>query len=79
MIFFAQPHKEERFLFPIYPLISLCGAISVDGIQKLWYRFLCAIAKTSKSFGHYLEYTNFMTIGVILLTSLIGKIIPYIF
>ncbi|KAK6459475.1 Alg9-like mannosyltransferase family-domain-containing protein [Scheffersomyces xylosifermentans] len=26
-IFFSQPHKEERFLYPIYPLISLNAAL----------------------------------------------------
>ncbi|VDL82476.1 unnamed protein product [Nippostrongylus brasiliensis] len=27
LIFFVQPHKEERFLFPIYPLIALLAAV----------------------------------------------------
>ena len=35
-IFFSQPHKEERFLFPIYPLICLCGAITFATLQKLY-------------------------------------------
>jgi len=33
LIFFTQAHKEERFLFPIYPLICLSAAISLDSIQ----------------------------------------------
>lgn len=33
MIFFSQPHKEERFLFPIYPLICLCGAVALSALQ----------------------------------------------
>ncbi|XP_077288561.1 alpha-1,2-mannosyltransferase Alg9 isoform X2 [Arctopsyche grandis] len=37
-VFMLQPHKEERFLFPIYPMICLCGAISVDCLQKLVFR-----------------------------------------
>ncbi|XP_032777256.2 alpha-1,2-mannosyltransferase ALG9 isoform X1 [Daphnia magna] len=28
LIFFTQPHKEERFLYPIYPLFGLAGAIT---------------------------------------------------
>ena len=36
-VFWMQPHKEERFLFPVYPLICLAAALSVDTIQKLWY------------------------------------------
>ncbi|KAJ8974920.1 hypothetical protein NQ317_010203 [Molorchus minor] len=33
-VFMVQEHKEERFLFPIYPLICLSGAISVDVAPK---------------------------------------------
>jgi hypothetical protein len=33
-IFFLQPHKEERFLFPIFPLIALLAAV---GLQSLSY------------------------------------------
>ncbi|KAJ8309924.1 LOW QUALITY PROTEIN: hypothetical protein KUTeg_011789 [Tegillarca granosa] len=33
-IFFTRPHKEERFLFPIYPLFALSGAVAVDYIQN---------------------------------------------
>lgn len=29
-IFGSQPHKEERFLYPIYPLICLSGAVFVN-------------------------------------------------
>ncbi|KAL3846811.1 hypothetical protein ACJMK2_017765 [Sinanodonta woodiana] len=35
-VFFTRPHKEERFLFPIYPFFILLGAVSVDYIQKFW-------------------------------------------
>ncbi|OXB59027.1 hypothetical protein ASZ78_007655 [Callipepla squamata] len=33
IIFFSQPHKEERFLFPIYPLICLCSAVALSALQ----------------------------------------------
>ncbi|XP_030883988.1 alpha-1,2-mannosyltransferase ALG9-like [Leptonychotes weddellii] len=33
IIFFIQPHKEERFLFPVYPLICLCGAVALSALQ----------------------------------------------
>ena len=33
IIFFLQPHKEERFLFPVYPLICLCGAVALSALQ----------------------------------------------
>lgn len=35
VIFFTQPHKEERFLFPIYPLIALLAAVTIDAIPRL--------------------------------------------
>ena len=37
MIFFAQPHKEERFLFPIYPLICLNAAVALATFLKICY------------------------------------------
>lgn len=33
LIFFSQPHKEERFLFPIYPLICLSAAVALSALQ----------------------------------------------
>uniref|UniRef100_A0A0N5A809 Mannosyltransferase n=1 Tax=Syphacia muris TaxID=451379 RepID=A0A0N5A809_9BILA len=35
VIFFSQPHKEERFLFPIYPLIAVLAAVALDAIPRL--------------------------------------------
>lgn len=35
VVFFRQPHKEERFLFPIYPLLCLSAAISLDSVQRM--------------------------------------------
>lgn len=39
LVFFTRPHKEERFLFPIYPLICLSGAVALSSLQKC-YHFL---------------------------------------
>ncbi|VDL82642.1 unnamed protein product [Nippostrongylus brasiliensis] len=47
MIFFVQPHKEERFLFPIYPLIALLAAVSLDSIERLVSRFLPSLSSIS--------------------------------
>ncbi|MEQ2209753.1 hypothetical protein XENOCAPTIV_003532, partial [Xenoophorus captivus] len=30
---YVLPHKEERFLFPIYPLICLSGAVALSSLQ----------------------------------------------
>jgi alpha-1,2-mannosyltransferase len=52
-VFWSQPHKEERFLFPAYPLICLAAAITIDSGQKLWY-FLFRRYKAS----HYLKESS---------------------
>ena len=39
LIFFTRPHKEERFLYPIYPLICLAAALTVATFQKLYCVF----------------------------------------
>lgn len=31
-IFFSQPHKEERFMYPIYPLVSILAAIFISKV-----------------------------------------------
>uniref|UniRef100_A0A9J7WZL4 Mannosyltransferase n=1 Tax=Cyprinus carpio carpio TaxID=630221 RepID=A0A9J7WZL4_CYPCA len=40
LVFFTQPHKEERFLFPIYPLICLCGAVALSSLMVFIYSIL---------------------------------------
>ncbi|VDN17655.1 unnamed protein product [Gongylonema pulchrum] len=34
-IFFWQPHKEERFLFPIYPLLAVLAAVTLDALPRV--------------------------------------------
>lgn len=34
-VFFLQPHKEERFLFPCYPLIAFASTLFLFGLVKL--------------------------------------------
>lgn len=71
LIFGAQAHKEERFLFPIYPFIALFGALAFEWIleivihstKKSWTRafsvlFLLSYVALSASRGMstYLNY-----------------------
>lgn len=35
LVFFTRPHKEERFLFPVYPLFSLCAAIALSLLPEV--------------------------------------------
>ncbi|KAJ8955565.1 hypothetical protein NQ318_001395 [Aromia moschata] len=70
-VFMAQQHKEERFLFPIYPMICLCGAISVDVVQKLYFR-MWNIFKQMPLGSHYLDKTMFIMITAVAITSWFG-------
>ncbi|TKR89554.1 hypothetical protein L596_013637 [Steinernema carpocapsae] len=60
VIFFLQPHKEERFLFPIYPLIALLSAIGLDAIVH--YEF---------TFHGRARYSGYIGIGIITLVFMI--------
>ena len=66
-VFWMQPHKEERFLFPIYPLICLAAALSVDTLQKLFYAFCVKVQNR-----HYLDHTSWISVGFLILTALIS-------
>ncbi len=35
----SRPHKEERFLFPIYPLLALCAALTLHGLVAALAQF----------------------------------------
>jgi len=36
IVFFFQAHKEERFLFPMYPCLMLATAVAIGSIQKVY-------------------------------------------
>ena len=36
-VVFSRPHKEERFLFPIYPMIAVGTALVIDKILDMMY------------------------------------------
>ncbi|XP_064614861.1 alpha-1,2-mannosyltransferase ALG9-like [Liolophura sinensis] len=58
LIFFTRSHKEERFLFPIYPFFALAAALCVDYVQKL-YTFLTP----RTAYSHYTEKSNWIAIA----------------
>ncbi|CAI8055708.1 Alpha-1,2-mannosyltransferase ALG9, partial [Geodia barretti] len=35
LIFFTRPHKEERFLFPIYPLFCLSAVVTLHLLPEI--------------------------------------------
>ncbi|ALC46901.1 CG11851, partial [Drosophila busckii] len=71
LVFFAQPHKEERFLFPVYPLISLCGAMTLDIYQRIFFRFKSLMFKLKEP-SHYLDHSNVIAILVMVTSALLG-------
>ncbi|XP_041947241.1 alpha-1,2-mannosyltransferase ALG9 [Alosa sapidissima] len=67
VVFFTQPHKEERFLFPIYPLICLCGAVALSSLQKC-YHFLFQRYRLE----HYTVSSNWLALGSVLLFAVLS-------
>ncbi|XP_078283044.1 alpha-1,2-mannosyltransferase ALG9 isoform X2 [Rhinoraja longicauda] len=67
VIFFTRPHKEERFLFPIYPLICLCGAVALSALQKS-YHFLFQRYRPD----HYTVSSNWLALGTVTLFGLLS-------
>ena len=68
LIFFSQPHKEERFLFPIYPLICLCGASTFATLQKLY----CVFKLHHYAKLHWVTIVTLSTYGIISLSRTIA-------
>ncbi|XP_055636364.1 alpha-1,2-mannosyltransferase ALG9 isoform X1 [Toxorhynchites rutilus septentrionalis] len=58
-VFFMQPHKEERFLFPVYPLLTLCGAVSICTTGTIANYFAHVLRFDKKTYFHLLaKITN---------------------
>lgn len=36
-IFMTRPHKEERFLFPVYPLVCFAVVYAVERLKVSWW------------------------------------------
>ncbi|KAM9079256.1 alpha-1,2-mannosyltransferase ALG9 isoform 5-T5 [Megaptera novaeangliae] len=67
IIFFIQPHKEERFLFPVYPLVCLCGAVALSALQKC-YHFVFQRYRLE----HYTVTSNWLALGTLFLFGLLS-------
>ncbi|XP_054707313.1 alpha-1,2-mannosyltransferase ALG9-like [Uloborus diversus] len=57
-VFFTLSHKEERFLFPIYPMICLAGACTVDTIQASYHRVFSKL-----NLRDFLDHTKWISIA----------------
>ncbi|XP_021062594.1 alpha-1,2-mannosyltransferase ALG9 [Mus pahari] len=67
IIFFIQPHKEERFLFPVYPLVCLCGAVALSALQKC-YHFVFQRYRLE----HYTVTSSWLALGTVFLFGLLS-------
>ncbi|XP_071950209.1 alpha-1,2-mannosyltransferase ALG9-like [Antedon mediterranea] len=65
LVFFTRPHKEERFLFPVYPLFCLNAGCSVAAIQKI-YHWIFSRYKPQ----HYTISSNWIAISIAVIFSL---------
>lgn len=73
-VFMTQPHKEERFLYPIYSMIVLAGAISIDCCQKMTFAIGTEIFgwRKERERRHYLAYTGPLMVCSILVAGVLG-------
>jgi alpha-1,2-mannosyltransferase len=67
LVFWTRPHKEERFLFPVYPLICLAGAMVIDSGQKIFY-FLFVRVKSR----HFLAHTRWLGLLAVGLSAVLS-------
>ncbi|GAB1294196.1 Alpha-1,2-mannosyltransferase ALG9 [Apodemus speciosus] len=65
--FRTPPHKEERFLFPVYPLICLCGAVALSALQKC-YHFVFQ----RYCLEHYTVTSSWLALGTVFVFGLLS-------
>ncbi|XP_049887787.1 alpha-1,2-mannosyltransferase ALG9 isoform X2 [Pectinophora gossypiella] len=73
-VFMIQPHKEERFLYPVYSMIVLAGAISLDCLQKMTFAVGTELFhwRKERERRHYLAYTGPPMLLCVVLAGLAG-------
>ncbi|CAL1543598.1 unnamed protein product [Lymnaea stagnalis] len=74
LIFFTRPHKEERFLFPIYPFFAMAAALVLDSVQVILFVGLILFPSQfgASKVGHYTDRTNWVTAGFSLLFAAVS-------
>ncbi|OXA52135.1 alpha-1,2-mannosyltransferase ALG9 [Folsomia candida] len=82
LVFVLQPHKEERFIFPVFALIPVAGALGIDAMQKiadlvcskifLWWIQRVKDIKKVKVFD-YRKIVSSIGVAAILTSSVIGS------
>ncbi|CAN7992185.1 unnamed protein product [Ixodes hexagonus] len=71
-IFFSQAHKEERFLFPIYPLVCLCAAVTLDSVEAV-VRYLVTAGGPARRLDQLgSSASRFLWVGFLAITTLLS-------
>ncbi|CAG0901536.1 unnamed protein product, partial [Darwinula stevensoni] len=73
-VFLVQPHKEERFLYPVYPLLCLGAGTALDVLQKLYFCLYAHLrwGEEGRRLTHYLHHTNWIAAVTIVASGLLG-------
>lgn len=69
-IFFTRPHKEERFLFPVYPLILLNACLCLAKFQRACDFFFPPTKKPQHH--HYADRTNWFAVLLVAVFSVLS-------
>ncbi|KAI0782383.1 glycosyltransferase family 22 protein [Irpex lacteus] len=70
-IFFAQPHKEERFMFPVYPLICFNAAVCLYLVRGWMEVAFVTLTKSPYRAAQSVIFSRF-TLSVVTATSVIS-------
>ncbi|KAI8430392.1 hypothetical protein MSG28_000680 [Choristoneura fumiferana] len=73
-VFMLQPHKEERFLYPVYNMIVLAGAIGLDCLQKMTFAVGTELFRWRREREklHYLVYTGPLMVMCVMVAGLVS-------
>ena len=77
LIFFTQAHKEERFLFPVYPLIALSGAVTLYAIEVLLDRLLSGRGHVLSNLSYALPALVVTFFAVLALSRIVSVVRNY--
>ncbi|XP_065840437.1 alpha-1,2-mannosyltransferase ALG9-like [Oscarella lobularis] len=68
-IFFTRPHKEERFLFPIYPLLCLAAALCINYALSMLAKVALKVPKVR---GFSVISQSFVPLGTLSIFALLS-------
>ncbi|RHZ47619.1 hypothetical protein Glove_575g49 [Diversispora epigaea] len=72
LIFITQPHKEERFLFVVYPLLCLNSAVAMFLVRGWFDRLLVVLSGNVPYTNTRRNYMKLFTTSILLISGLIS-------